>query len=478
MNRPASWPVLWQLGGLALAAVVAAQTISFGIVALFPTQPAPPLTVGAVIDAIRAGGHSQDFDIAVLPDPPFPQDARTDDATMRLIAASIAEGLGVQPADVQVSLRDREGGLGAGGPVVTPPGAAGGVAILKAGTVAPVGSAAAPPPLTTVLRTTAVAFPPFATAVRQPGGSWMVVEPAEHGWLSPVQQRVLLAFALSVIILAPVTWYAARRLTLPIRRFAEAAETFGLDREVRPLATVGAPELRTAIRAVNRMQERLKRHVEDRTTAVAAIAHDLRTPLTSLRLRAESLPADVKARMTADIDRLIHMVEQALAFVRGERGREPRVLTDLGKLAMDCAREIEEAGADVECRAEADVWVIAEVVHLRRALTNLIDNAVKYGERARVNVTSAGGSAVFEVEDDGPGLPLGQQDYLFEPFIRLEPSRSRLTGGTGLGLAVANTVAQVHGGRIELTNLPEGGLLARLTLPAAGTNIVPLQNVG
>lgn len=478
MNRPASWPVLWQLGGLALAAVVAAQTLSFGIVALFPTPPDAPLTVGSVIEAIKAGGEAKGFDVAVRPDPPFPADAQANDATMRVVAASIAEGLGVAAGDVQVVTLDHDESISSGGPLVSAPGVVGGVAIFKPGTIAPVGNPAAPPPLTTVLRTTAVPFAPFATAVRQPGGAWLVVEPAPPGWLSPIQQRVLLAFALSVAILAPLTWFAARRLTLPIRRFAEAAETFGLDREVRPLQAEGAPELKAAVRAVNRMQERLKRHVEDRTTAVASIAHDLRTPLTSLRLRAESLPPEVKVRMTADIDRLIHMVEQALAFVRGERGREPRVLIDFGKLAMDCAREIEEAGADVECRAEADVWVVAEAVHLRRALTNLIDNAIKYGERARVNVASRGGLAVFEVEDDGPGLPPGQQDNLFEPFIRLEPSRSRLTGGTGLGLAVANTVAEVHGGRIELTNMVEGGLLARLTLPAAGTNVVPLQNVG
>ncbi len=469
MNRPASWPVLWQLGGIALAAVVAAQTISFGIIALFPTPPEPTLTVNAVVGAIRGGSGADGFEIALRPDPPFPPDAQTGDPTLLILAASIAEALGIEASDVRVAMLDAGDTPRAGGTALSPPTQVGGVAFFKPGASSPVASGKPPPPLTTVLRSAAIPFAPFVTAVRQPGGAWLIVEPALAGWLSPIQQRILLAFALSVAILAPLSWYAARRLTQPIRRFAEAAEAFELDGEVRPLEAEGAPELKAAARAVNRMHERLRRHIEDRTTAVAAIAHDLRTPLTSLRLRAESLPLDVRARMAADIDRLIQMVEQVLAFVRGERAREPRTLIDLGKLAMDCAREAEETGADVECRTDADVWIEAEAVNLRRALTNLIDNAVKFGERARVSVKAREGWAVFEVEDDGPGLPPGTQDRLFEPFIRLEPSRNRMTGGAGLGLAVAQTVAQVHGGRVELSNLSSRGLLARMCLPSAAS---------
>jgi signal transduction histidine kinase len=476
VSRPASWPVFWQLGSLALAAVLAAQIMSFGIIALFPPPPEPGLTVNAVIEAIKAGADTDGFHIELRPDPPFAPE-ELDNPTMKVVAASIAEGLQIVPADVQVAMLDK-GALTSGGPIHGSEGRKGGVAIFNASVAPPVGVDGAPPPLSLVLRSAAVPFAPFATAVRQPGGAWLVVEPAGPSWLSPIQQRMLLAFALSALILSPLTWYVARLLTRPIRKFAEAAEKFGLDREIRPLEAEGGPELKAAAGAVNRMHERLKRHVEDRTTAVAAIAHDLRTPLTSLRLRAETLPFDIRARMTSDIDRLIQMVEQVLAFVRGERGREPRSRIDLGKLALDCAREIEETGAEVECRAESDVWVDAEPMHLRRALTNLIDNAVKYGERARINVALRGSWAIFEVEDDGPGLPAGFSDRVLEPFIRLEPSRNRATGGAGLGLAVANTMARVHGGSIEMMNLPDGGLLATMTLPAAGAEVVPLLGTG
>lgn len=459
IRRPSSWPILWQLGGLALAAVLAAQAISFSIVAFLPAPPEPGLTIADVVAAIRAGGDGEGFRATRSPEPPFVFEDRPN-AMPALIASSIQEALGLRQGDVHVMMLPS----GAGDPA---DGRQGGIAFFDA-QVTPRDAQKKPPPLPTLLRAASVPLAPFATAVLEPDGGWLYLTPAKRNWLTPLQQRALLAFVLSVAILAPLTWIAARWLSSPIRRFAEAAETIGPGMAVQPLSAEGAPELRAAIGAVNRMQERLRRHVEDRTTAVAGIAHDLRTPLTSLRLRAEALPPEARTRMTADLDRLIQMVEQVLAFVRGEQGREPRMRTDLGQMALECARELEEAGADVECRAEPSVWVNAEAVNLRRALTNLIDNAVKFGARARVNVLIVRGRAVFQVEDDGPGLPEGLRQRVFEPFVRAEPSRNRSTGGAGLGLAVVGTVARVHGGQIDLVNREGGGLTARLVLPLAG----------
>jgi signal transduction histidine kinase len=276
----------------------------------------------------------------------------------------------------------------------------------------------------------------------------------------------LAGFLASLALLAPLVWLIARRTTAPIRVFAAAAERLGADPEAPPLEMHGPAEVRTAVAAFNEMQAGLRRYVRGRTELVAAIAHDLRTPLTRLRFRAEQAEPAVRDRMAEDIEQMDAMIAQVLAFVRGEAVREPRAVLDLSTLVGSICHDLVEVGATATCSAPERVMVEAEPLNLRRAVTNLIENAVKFGGRASVTVRREGAQAVVEIDDEGPGLPDDELDRVFEPFHRVERSRSRETGGAGLGLALARTVARAHGGTITLANRERRGLRARLALPA------------
>ena len=309
-------------------------------------------------------------------------------------------------------------------------------------------------------------FAPFSASLRLEDGRWATVEPP-RGLLSPWQRQMLVALVLSMLLLAPVVWWMARRLTRPIRVFAEAAERLGADPEAEPMAAAGPSEVRTAIHAFNDMQGSLRRHMRQRTQTVAAIAHDLRTPLTRLRFRAEQAPEAVRDRMAADIEEMDALIAQAMAFVRGETATEQRERFDLTALAADCAAGFAETGEAVAFEGDLPLPVDADPTALRRALGNLIANAVQYGGGARVRAFSADDRAVVSVEDDGPGLAENELAAVFEPFHRGERSRSRETGGAGLGLTVARQAARAAGGDVTLINRPDGGLTARLELPLA-----------
>jgi signal transduction histidine kinase len=213
------------------------------------------------------------------------------------------------------------------------------------------------------------------------------------------------------------------------------------------------------------MQDRLRRYVDDRTAMVGAVAHDMRTPLTRLRFRIESVPEPLRRKMAADIDQMDAMVSATLAFVRDATQPADRHRLELVSLVQSIADEMAETGLDVSAETNTPVVINGDPVALRRLVTNLIDNAIKFGARARARVYSENGSAVIEVDDDGPGIPEGERDQVFEPFRRGERSRSRETGGAGLGLAVVRSVARAHGGDADLTNRHEGGLRARAHFP-------------
>lgn len=306
---------------------------------------------------------------------------------------------------------------------------------------------------------------PFDVAVQQPDGRWKVVRPEEGFGLSPWQQRIILVLVLSTLAMAPIAFILARRLSAPVRLFTDAAERFGRDPRAPPLALKGSAEIAVAVRAFNDMQERLRRYVEDRTAMMGAIAHDLRTPLTRLRFRIESAPEDVRAKMAADIDQMEEMISAALTFVRDTSRPAERTPLELSSLLESVCDEMAETGADTEVERGQKVVLEGDPLALRRLFTNLLENAVKFGDRARARVYKQGDSAIVEIEDDGPGIPSEDIDRVFEPFYRREPSRSRQTGGIGLGLAVVRSVARGHGGDVELVNRAGGGLTARVQLP-------------
>lgn len=307
---------------------------------------------------------------------------------------------------------------------------------------------------------------PFEAAVQAEDGGWNVVRRQETGPFATWSQRVALWFGVSVLLLTPMVFLFTRRFASPIADFARAAERLGRDPGAPALTTVGGPsEVRAAAAAFNDMQERLRRYVHDRTAMIGAIAHDLRTPLTRLRFRVESAPPKLAGKMSADIDEMEQMIAAVLAFVRDATHQGEHQRLELSSLVETVAHDMADTGKDVQADAPQPVIVYGDALALRRLVANLLDNAVKFGARARARVYAQDGSAVLEVDDDGPGVPELERERVFEPFHRGEPSRSRATGGAGLGLAVVRTIARSHGGEAELENRPEGGLRARAKLP-------------
>lgn len=310
---------------------------------------------------------------------------------------------------------------------------------------------------------------PFEVGVRQPEGGWLIVRPEARGGLNDWQQRMLLWFVLSTLAMAPVAYVFARKLAAPLRLFAAAAERLGRDPRTPPLALKGSAEIDVAVRAFNEMQERLRRYVEDRTAMVGAIAHDLRTPLTRLKFRIEAAPEDARLKMAADIDQMEAMIAATLTFVRDATRAGERTPLELSSLLESLCDEMAETGSKTEVASGEKVVLEGDPVALRRLFTNLLENAVKFGGVARARIFRQGASAVVEIEDDGPGIPPEDVERVFEPFYRREPSRSRQTGGIGLGLAVVRSIARGHGGDVSLTNREGGGMTARVLLPIGGS---------
>jgi two-component system, OmpR family, sensor kinase len=305
---------------------------------------------------------------------------------------------------------------------------------------------------------------PFRVALHRADGRWSIVRPREpfpNVW----QRNIIISFLVSAAALAPVAYLFARRLLDPIGAFAAAAERLGRDPGAPPLHLKGPFEVQQATAAFNVMQERLRRYVDDRTAMVGAVAHDLRTPLTRLRFRIEGAPDELRAKMAADIDQMDAMVSSALSFVRDATKPYDRLKLELSSLVESVADEMAETGLEVSAESAPPVVIDGDPVALRRLVTNLLDNAVKFGSRARARVYREDGAAVIEVDDDGPGIPEAERERVFEPFHRGEPSRSRETGGAGLGLAVVRSVARAHGGEASVTNRAEGGLRASARLP-------------
>ena len=306
---------------------------------------------------------------------------------------------------------------------------------------------------------------PFDVGIRQPDGRWTVVRPQRAFGFSLWQRRIALWFVLSALAMAPVAYIFARRLSAPIRLFADAAERLGRDPSAEPLVLKGPAEIGVAVRAFNDMQERLRRYVEDRTAMVGAIAHDMRTPLTRLRFRIESLPDDQKAKMANDIDQMEAMISAALTFVRDASRPGERTPLELSSLLESLCDEMAETGASTQVESGDKVVLEGDPMALRRLFSNLLDNAVKFGGRARARVFRDAANAVVEIDDDGPGIPTADREKVFEPFYRREPSRSRQTGGIGLGLAIVRSIARGHGGDVDLVNRVGGGLTVRVQLP-------------
>jgi signal transduction histidine kinase len=262
----------------------------------------------------------------------------------------------------------------------------------------------------------------------------------------------------------------SRRITAPIRAFAEAAEHLGRDPRQGGLPLSGSAEIGKAAIAFNRMQERLKRYVDDRTAMVAAISHDLRTPLARIRFKVEDAPEAVKEPVIRDIERMEHMINAVLAFIRDASEPSHRERLDLRSVLEVAADDAAAMGDDVPVSGEdRPIIVDGDPNALVRVFGNLIENALKYGSTAEARVFQADDHAVVEVVDCGPGLAAGEMERVFQPFYRADPARTLNDDGVGLGLAVARSIVRGHGGDIVLRQNAPSGLIARVSLPLAAT---------
>jgi signal transduction histidine kinase len=307
--------------------------------------------------------------------------------------------------------------------------------------------------------------------MRLPDGEWLDVtaelEPLRP-WHSPT---FLTAFVLMTAAAALLTLWAVRRLTTPVRTLAAAAEALGRDVNAAPLPENGPTEVAVAAVAFNTMAARIRRFVQDRTELLTAIGHDLRTPITRLKLRAEFVEdEEQRGKILADLEELEAMVSATLAFGRDARTTEPVSPLDLAELLRTILDETGDAHPDVldKLRYEgpAHLTVRARSLALKRVLVNLVSNAVNYGGSATVRLSQDGERmVVVEIEDDGPGIPPAELDRVFEPFHRGEPSRNRETGGVGLGLPIARNIMRAHGGDVVIANRNSGGVKATVTLP-------------
>ena len=449
LRRRRAPPLFVQLFALLVLSLIAALAINIAILFLLP-PPAPEFfRVSEVVQALRAQGRPVNtlsgrlLQARRAPGPPPPTRERFNPFTS-LLRDDLQARLGAPPGDARLVLLEPE-------------------------------HHPARRPLRNLQRQLSVdrAVPgeihyvisPFEAAVRAPGGGWWTLDVREPGVLSSWEQRVLLWFGLSALLLAPVAYLFARRLAAPIAAFAAAAERLGRDPGAPPVDVTGSAEIETASAAFNDMQDRLRRYVADRTTMIGAVAHDLRTPLTRLRFRIESAPEPLRAKMAADMDEMEQMIAATMAFVRDTARPAERRRLELSSLVEAVADEMAETGLNVSAEAGRPVVIDGDPLALRRLVANLIDNAVKFGARARARVYAEADTAVVEIDDEGPGVPDHQRERVFEPFHRGEPSRSRETGGAGLGLAVVRSIARAHGGDAELLNLAGGGLRVRTRLP-------------
>ena len=274
---------------------------------------------------------------------------------------------------------------------------------------------------------------------------------------------ILLILLVSVVVLAVL---AVRALTRPLSVLADAATELGRDIRRPPLAETGPLEVRRAAQAFNTMQERLIRYLEDRNRILAAVSHDLKTPITRLRLRTELLEdSPLQAKFQADLEEMQCMVQTSLDFLRGDEDSEPMAPVDMNAL-LDCLREdVEDTGQAVRIDGAVTLPLRCRPLALKRCLSNLVENALKYGQRPEIEIMDCPDRLTLTVRDHGPGIPTAELERVFEPFYRLESSRSRDTGGAGLGLSIARNIVRAHGGELILRNHTQGGLEAVLELP-------------
>jgi len=295
---------------------------------------------------------------------------------------------------------------------------------------------------------------------------WLVVTPRSDGNEDMRMIRNVVLPLCAVVAIALFSIWVARGIVRPLDDLAAAAEKLGRDRELSLVDEFDAPELRAIGNSFNAMQQRLKRFVDDRLQMIAAISHDLRTPLTRLRLFAEFVPdPDQRRQVLSDINDMEAMVSATLTFASNKLKDEPRSPIDIAAMLISLCDNAADSGCAVSYDGPDHAALHGKPVAMRRAFANLIDNGCKFASRVQVSLCESGAALTISVADDGPGIAADLRDEAFRPFARLETSRNRQTGGTGLGLTITQDVVLAHHGHIVLGDSSSGGLLVTVTLP-------------
>lgn len=301
--------------------------------------------------------------------------------------------------------------------------------------------------------------------VRLTDGSSVVVHARRVGM--PVSRWVMWLLAIQLLVLAVCAWFAVRLVTRPLAELAAAADDLGPDLQAQKLAEEGPTEVAHAARAFNAMQQRIGGYMSERVEILAAISHDLQTPITRMRLRTEMMDDEHdRTKFRQDLDAMNSLVREGVTYARTLHGAtEPPLRMDADALLESMQADYEDAGKTVHLEGRAGVPIVGRPNAIRRIVMNLIDNALIFGSDVRVRVQPGEGQLAIAVVDNGPGIPPDELDAVLKPFYRVESSRNRSTGGTGLGLAIAHQLAMAMGAELKLQNRPEGGLEARLTMP-------------
>lgn len=436
------WPTARWITMLALASLLLATLVSVAVVGWMPRPAPPPMRLDQAVQVLRGEQAAAPLGLHLATQDAPPKGSASDWLT--------------QLAALQMGLPAKEVRL-----VWSGQGKAPDVQVIEGGEVldgtARVGVLKAQAALLTAMQ-----WPPFELGVRQADGRWRVVG-SDHSDLAAWRRQVILALLGGAVLLAPLAAWASIRLGRPPRRLADASARVDLQADT-PLPDDGPREVQMLAAAIGTGRERLRAQAQDMTHMLAAVAHDLRTPLTGLRLRAEFAPTPQAARMVADIERMDTMIEQVLDYARGELQPLQMRPLDLAALLEECVQAALLRGVEISIQGPDSLPWHGDALLLRRAFDNLIDNADRYAGAMELRLTVVERGVQLEVMDRGPGIAEGDRVRLLQPFQRSERSRSRTTGGAGLGLAVAANVARRHAGELQLLHREGGGLVACLLL--------------
>ncbi len=438
MAEPRGLSLVARIVALAVGGIVLASLLSVIISLRGPPPVNKPVELGQIIAVLREGAHAgHDTPNVTLSVSPAPPVARKGEAPDIRRAAHLAAALGVSEREVRVYSEDaadragrfwfgmhREPPRGAGPAIGGPDGLLDG----------------------------------FTIGIRTAQG-WQIIRSGPQPLMTAWHWITLVSVLGSVLLLGLIAWRVALAISRPLSQLAAAAHTIRIGRKPEPLAITGPPEVRAVAEAMTQMQERLSRQIAERTTILAAIAHDLGTPLSRLAFHIDRLPEAAREKAETEMAEMRAMIASVIDFARNDPTRMRFEPLDLGDLLRGLTPD------DVACDGGPALMVSGDATALRRLFSNLIENACRYGRNPRIGWRAEDDAALIDVSDSGPGIDPALLPTILDPFVRGEPSRNRDTGGTGLGLAIVRAIAEVHGGSVALGNRAEGGLRATIRLP-------------